>query len=258
MRTTLIAALTLTTLLLAPSAQIRADTADVATLVEQISSGDQAARKAAARKLRKLGPPALKALHAAKLKASDEAQKARLTRLLDRILKRRAAKLLPKRRGRAGNKIRYTLTTRSELLPFLRCYRARGTRYPEALILDLLAGEELAKLDAETLNLQLKQSGAACRSRKAAKQVAALYIELHYQPYEARQVKLKLRRRGRRGHQITAQFLRTIPWSGGQGPSAAVRSRTVVRKVMLAVSRGCRVRVKSDNIAKVVYSGGGK
>lgn len=255
--TYLIAALT--TLLLTSGPHAHADSADVASLVEQVSGGNLAARKAAARKLRKLGPPALKALHAAKLNAKDEALNARLTRVLDKLLNRRARKLLPKRRGRAGNTIRYTLASRSELLPFLRCYRAKGTRYPEAVILDLLAGEELAKLDAETLNLQLKQAGATCRSRKVVKQVAALYIDLHYQPYEARQVKLKLRRRGRRGHQVMAQFLRTIPWSGGPGgPSAAVRSRTVVRKVSLAVSRGCKVRVLGDSIAKAVYSGGGK
>lgn len=237
---------------------VHADPQDVVKLVQQVSGDDLALRRTAGRKLGQLGPPALKALHAARLKAKDAALSARLTALLDRLLDRRARGLLPKRTSRAGNAIRYTLATRSELLPFLRCYRAEGTRYPEAVILDLLAGEELAKLDAETLNLQLKQAGAACRSRKAAKQLAALYIGLHYQPYEARQVKLKLRRRGRRGHQVTAQFLRTIPWSGGPGAGAAVRSRTVVRKVKLTVGRGCKVRVLSDSIAKVVYSGGGK
>jgi len=239
--------------------RVEANPADADKLVEQLSNGDPPARKTAARKLRRLGAPALKALHAAKKKAKDEALSARLTKLLDRMLARRARKLLPKRMGRAGGKISWTLATRSELLPFLRCYRARGTRYPEALILDLLAGEELAKLDAETLNLQLGQAGARCRSKQVALQVAELYIGLHYQPYQARQVKLTARRRGRRGHQITAQFLRTIPWSGGAGPGAAVvRSRTVVRKVKLAVSRGCKLRVLGDSIAKVVYSGGNK
>jgi hypothetical protein len=233
-----------------------ASSAATAKLVEQLQDADASKRRAATGRLRRLGAPGLKALHAALQRTKDEAHLERLTEALETILDGRARKLLPKRMGAASKKAKWTLAHRFPLLPFLRCYRARGTRYPEAVILDLLAGAELARFGAEELELQLRHSGVRCRTARVARQVAELYVALHYQPYAADKVRLKVRRRGRRGHLVEGRFLRTMPWSSGPGPGAAVvRSRTVERRVKLSLSRACRFRVLGDSVSRVVYSG---
>lgn len=142
---------------------------------------------------------------------------------------------------------------RSPLLPFVRAYTARD-RYPLAVILDLLDGEELPRVRAEQLNTLLRRNKRRCRARKQARAVARLFVALHYLPYAAQKPSYRVRRRGRRGHAVTARFTRTIPWSSSTSLTA-VRSRTVVRTLTLTVSRRCRLRVRSDKVSKVIYSG---
>jgi hypothetical protein len=165
---------------------------------------------------------------------------------------RDAKKLLKGRQGNAGQKLSWKLEIRSTLFPYLRCYKAQGTRYPMAVILDLQDGVELRKVDQETINLMLKRTKPRCNSKRVARQIAELYIGLKYQPYSARKSKITVRR-GRGGHVMTGRFTRTLPWSSPDRPMV-VTSRTEERQVKLSLSRRCRFQQLKESVGKTSYS----
>jgi hypothetical protein len=248
------AGIALITLLLLPTFGLGQDRqqrrADPAALVAKLA--DPAGHEAAARGLRKLGRPAWEPLRRAALATKETKLRQRMLELWEELVGRSAQKLLKGRVDNAGQKLSWTLEVRSELIPYLRCYKAQGTRYPMAVVLDLREGVELRKVDQETMNLMLKRARPRCRSRRVARQVAELFIGLKYQPYSATKSKITVRR-GRGGHVMTGRFTRTLPWSSPDRPMI-VTSRTEERRIKLSLSRRCRFRQLAETVGKTVYS----
>lgn len=223
---------------------------DPSTLITQL--GDPARHDAAARRLRKIGRPAWEPLRHAALKTKDTKLREKMLDLWEKLVDRSARKLLKGRVGNTGQKLSWTLEVKSTLFPYLRCYKARGTRYPMAVILDLQDGAELRKVDQETINLMLKRVKPRCKSKRVARQVTEIFIGLKYQPYSARKSKITVRR-GRGGHVMTGRFTRTLPWSSPDRPMV-VTSRTEERRIKLSLSRRCRFRQLKESVGKTVYS----
>jgi hypothetical protein len=244
------AILALTALLLPSLGSAQERQVDPGPLISQL--GDPARHDAAARRLRKIGRPAWEPLRRAALKTKDTELREKMLGLWEQLVDRSAKKLLKGRVGNAGQKLSWTLEVRSPLFPYLRCYKAQGTRYPMAVILDLQDGAELRKVDQETINLLLKRTRPRCKSKRVARQIAELYIGLKYQPYSAKKSKITVRR-GRGGHVMTGRFTRTLPWSSPDRPMV-VTSRTEERRITLSLSRRCRFRQLKETVGKTVYS----
>ena len=218
---------------------------DLEALVGQVTGGDAGRASAARTALFRLGPAALERLRVAASALKDAAARQRALSVWKGLIDRHALAYL--RKGPAGRKPSWKLAVRSDLFPYLRCYRAEG-KYPQAVILDVERSEELPRVTARAIQDRLRRRAPKkrCRSRKLAAEVARLFVELRQQPYGAGELKLKTRTRGR-SVLVTATFTRVLPWDDG-------RTRTEARRVTVSLDRRCRFRLVSRKTLSVVYS----